>query len=1339
MKAVVLLLAVFCMGQAAVFAQGQEKHNARGLMGANSEGTRFIVGFMENEDRYCSNDVDQRIMVASRFQNSVTIRMPNGGGGIDLLQFALAADELRSIDIPGYYECLGEGVYRKGIEIVSDRPICVYCYSSKPLTSDGYMALPVSSWGMQYVTANYNLDHYTVDPFDTTVDNNCRSVPRRGEFAVIASENNTAVTVYPSTPTLTGAGMITQVLNKGEILQIQDGGTIRGRTDITGSVVTSDKPVGLLSGHMRAGMPYELDHGKDHLIEMVPPRNALGRRHILVPFRGRQGGDIVRIISAMPDPTTVVIATATGSITRKIDNLGGFVEYELGQVAIVTTDHPVLVAQYSKSLEADPRNFRQGDEIVSAFDPDMVIVTPEEQFVQAALFETIPNFSSFSTRPQYEHHYVTLVAERAKYLTLKLNGQPVISYPGYAFGDIVGTPFVWLTLEVGDGRVHLIEGDALFGGYVYGLGQYDSYAWPVGAGLRKFDIVDSTKPRMADSLECSGAMVMAYETGPFEDGLRKFWMDSAGSTNVNFKSTPLMLGDEYAEGHVTLKDPRLPGHARIIAEDQRGNRDTLELDVQADRVLSFSPDAVLLSNVLVDQTYPASVIITNPNKVPMTLDQIRLVTRREFVLAKNYKGAVIAPGGSLQIDILFKTIARRNQVDTIIIESACQLYAIPMRADVTSPKIATHDLEFGVIRTGTTKGMKLRVWNSGEVPLTIESAVLNGGPFELAAPFAGPKTLDPGAAETLDVIFKPIQNGDFSATVSFYSNADSVAVAHLHGRSVFPAVKIGGHDYGRMQVGDSACAEIFITNYGGDTAHITGVLLDDPKAFVADPSVFPRNLAAGDTMWVKICFGAGAEQSYTSGILPLNTDGLEDRNTLLGAGYRLRGWISGYDWHQRWLGSSYNSTVYVHNVSSSPLTITKIWIADGDIGDFKVDPLPGPVEIAAGDMLPVNVSFSPMLPGLRACKIYASTNSRETPLIDSVLQGFALVALASDSLKYDGSTAYACTTRAGSLTIYNDGNTGLSLKGLALSSTPPLVKLNGTYPDGLLIGPGESLLVNFSANFAGYVGKVEGALIWGFAEIPDPISRPFSFVSEPQEYMILAATPSKVNLGNGFDLEVDVVQAHWRNLGQQGVELRVVNNPTMARFDLDEWKRRTAGLTAGWVPTGDPIIDTPGIVVIRFGPVGAASLPLDDMKFPALPYQGFLGNSQIDTFKVSMTPAETLCSPPAFASVAYVSDSLCGLSNRLIQLTGSDYALKQSRPNPSGTTTIIEFTLGLESETRLELFTSDGQLLRTMIDGMMPAGTYSFPVDVRTIPSGLYYYRLTSGPYGAVRSMTVAK
>ena len=47
------------------------------------------------------------------------------------------------------YECFGEGVFQHyAVEIKSDRPVCVTGYSSRPQTSDGYLALPVNSWSV---------------------------------------------------------------------------------------------------------------------------------------------------------------------------------------------------------------------------------------------------------------------------------------------------------------------------------------------------------------------------------------------------------------------------------------------------------------------------------------------------------------------------------------------------------------------------------------------------------------------------------------------------------------------------------------------------------------------------------------------------------------------------------------------------------------------------------------------------------------------------------------------------------------------------------------------------------------------------------------------------------------------------------------------------------------------------------------------------------------------------------------------------------------------------------------------------------------------------------------
>lgn len=1331
MKAVAILLTVLLLGGAVAQAQQREKDRGHALLSANSEGRHFFVGFMQNEDPLCGGGNDQRvIMVASRFANTVVIRFPDGRVVRDVLK----ANELHSYEVPYDYECVGEGVFRNGIEIQSDRPVCVYCYSSKLHTSDGYLALPLESWGREYVSANFDLDQYR----PTTGDSLCTLIPRRGEFAIIASEDNTQVNVYPATQTLEsrGARLLTRTLMKGEIYQVQDGGWLRGYTDLTGSVISSDKPVGVLSGHMRAAVPYFYE-SKDHLIEMLPPRNTHGKRHIVVPFGGRLGGDIVRVIASHSGVTNVTINSKSGPITRTITDLGGFVEYDLLDVAVITTDRPVLVTQYSKSQGADPRNQDSG---LVRFDPDMVVVTPEEQFVQTALFQTMPNFSLFAREQQYVSHYVTLVGERSKFSTIRLNGQPLTDQPGYVAGDVAGTEFRWASMRVGDGRVHVLSGEALFGGYVYGLGKFDSYAWPVGARLRKTDDVDSTPPWLQDSIECGGVFVRAFDSGAAQSGLKSIRLDSAASVNVTFSMTPLMLGDEYAEVHLKLINPRASGKARIIVEDQAGNSDTQDIDVPVNTPLAFSRDSIFFRNVEPNVTYSQVLTITNPNASVLTVDDVSLRRRKEFTLLRGYQGIVLRPGASADIEVLFQTAARTEHRDTIVIRSACQTYTIPLYARVSAPQIATHDLEFGVIRVGRDRTLDLRVWNPGLVPLRLDSAVIAGEGFTIAVGLADTVILPPGEDTTIAVAFKPPRVGDFVGAVRFYSNADTVAIARLHGVGVYPEITISGHDFGRIQVGDTACARVAIVNTGSDTAFLTGLGLPDPNIFIPDTSAFPFALPPGDTLWVGVCFVPVDQAIYTSDVLPLNSDGLEAKNTLRGAGYRLSGWIGGYDWGRRWIGPTWHDTVvFIHNSSDDPLTIDRVWIGSGDVGDFKVEALAAPVSIAARDSMPVNVSFSPLLPGLRSCLIHASTSSRTTPVIDSVLLGFGLMAMASDSLTFDDALAYSCGARRGSLRINNDGNTVLTLRHLDLTCSPNLAVLDGADPSGYSIPPGESLIVNFNVTLAGYVGDVSGSITWSFEELPDTIRRDFAFKSAEQRYSILATTPPSIGIGGKFSLVVRVDSVFWQNIGQREATISIKNNPTVARFDLGEWAARSASVVNGWVPVGLPVVDKTGLVTIRFKPSPVDPLPLDSVIFLAFPYEGFLGNSRTDSFGIVLTPGATQCGPPAFATIPYQVDSICGLSNRLIQMTGGAYALKPSRPNPAGTTATLDFTLGMESYTTLQLFSSDGRLVRTLVDGILPAGNHSVTVEVRTLQSGLYYYRLTSGPYGAVRPLTVAK
>jgi hypothetical protein len=92
-----------------------------------------------------------------------------------------------------------------------------------------------------------------------------------------------------------------------------------------------------------------------------------------------------------------------------------------------------------------------------------------------------------------------------------------------------------------------------------------------------------------------------------------------------------------------------------------------------------------------------------------------------------------------------------------------------------------------------------------------------------------------------------------------------------------------------------------------------------------------------------------------------------------------------------------------------------------------------------------------------------------------------------------------------------------------------------------------------------------------------------------------------------------------------------------------------------------------------------------------------------------------------------------------MEFTGEPFALTRAQPNPAASSATVEFTLPFDAETRFELFNASGLLVGTMIDAMMAAGSYSFTIDVQELPSGLYYFRLTSGSKSASHPLRVAK
>lgn len=102
-------------------------------------------------------------------------------------------------------------------------------------------------------------------------------------------------------------------------------------------------------------------------------------------------------------------------------------------------------------------------------------------------------------------------------------------------------------------------------------------------------------------------------------------------------------------------------------------------------------------------------------------------------------------------------------------------------------------------------------------------------------------------------------------------------------------------------------------------------------------------------------------------------------------------------------------------------------------------------------------------------------------------------------------------------------------------------------------------------------------------------------------------------------------------------------------------------------------------------------------------------------------------------------DSVCGLDFRLIEASGIKYGLSNASPNVTSTRTEISFSIGIEGETTIEVFDQKGNRVGLLVDQTLQPGGYAVSWDVRSVPSGKYFYRITSGPWSETKEVMVQK
>ncbi|MGA9405941.1 MAG: T9SS type A sorting domain-containing protein [Bacteroidota bacterium] len=85
------------------------------------------------------------------------------------------------------------------------------------------------------------------------------------------------------------------------------------------------------------------------------------------------------------------------------------------------------------------------------------------------------------------------------------------------------------------------------------------------------------------------------------------------------------------------------------------------------------------------------------------------------------------------------------------------------------------------------------------------------------------------------------------------------------------------------------------------------------------------------------------------------------------------------------------------------------------------------------------------------------------------------------------------------------------------------------------------------------------------------------------------------------------------------------------------------------------------------------------------------------------------------------------------------FELSQNYPNPFNPSTQIDFSIPQQSNVQLKVYNTLGQLVTTLVNGNLSAGSHTVTFDARNLASGLYIYRLTAGNFSSVKKMMLLK
>jgi hypothetical protein len=872
--------------------------------------------------------------------------------------------------------------------------------------------------------------------------------------------------------------------------------------------------------------------------------------------------------------------------------------------------------------------------------------------------------------------------------------------------------------------------------------------------------------------------------------------------NYKFEYQPFIAGDtRTTTWELTVRDPKKDAYAELIFIDRAGNDTSIVIEYFATKMAIIPEKHDFGQLQKGDVEYKDFVVKNESETGEIKLTDLVLKSGDQgFRLINNESlPYILPPLGELPFRIEFTADNEGFFKDSIGIGDTCIFanYAY-VEARVGSAEIMVSDHDFGDVTVGEKAEATLNIKSTGDADLIItgyrgpDNDVYNVI-FDQEISQNNPLVISPDNSQNFEefkVEFLPTAEVSYPDTIYFESNAGETVdnLAILNGRGIQAKLTANSEDWGRKRIHRDAFPAgpypsenaIKLKNDGTEKVNISNINIEENvngDAFIFDRDKLKNlTIQPKDSAFIPVEFKPVEPGQHRMVISYNNSADSDTRTILQGIGTIPRLSTENVTFERMIVGNNNNIQEKMVKFTTpgldeweygDPLTITDLVVqpngdeisTDGtNFGSqgfvFDKEAIDLPVVLNPGESIEFPARFLAQFSGDHDASVRAVSDAEQQNVVSN-WHGFGV----SEGIEGSGDNTEICVyeTEILDCMIENTKEGEIEVYSVEIEPDYPEFSLaDADLADGFILGSYESKEIKVEFAPLAPVDRQAELIIKNstlqHSEIRIPIAgksvhydratigtvtKNDLVIGETIDYSINLDGTSDISMAQIKELDFTVeYENNFLKIDESSIKAGdlldgkfTIENMQVTTVDAENFLKE---ITFTLKAIGDNILNGSGEIAT--------------MKFTA-----YLPSTSIDNKDAHISDSTTAinqtvnvvgskCVDLTYSNTSVSLQPVCVYDLRLIAVSTDKFGLQEVRPNPIGPNGgEIEFSVGIPTYTEISIFDSEGRRVALPIAQKLDPGKYSVPVPINDLSSGVYYYKMVSGPYVESRQMVIVK